>query len=535
MTLPNRKATTRRLLIALAAALLSTVNASSPKELYWEDAHPLSSSSTLYAALRGNHSRMPIIGLGVGNLQHDLVVSRVADAIQDSHRSYLLDSAHVSGNEALVARGILEGVERRLAHDPTAPPLEIHVITKVWYTHLGYGRTKLALEESMAAYKAVIDSHWVDVKFHVFLHWPRCYKSIPWMACEQEESKVSEKVRKAGPDPSKKPLAWRQSWNMLEDAYLSDKYPNIESIGLANFPLSDLEDLDGFARVQPMVLQTNIWNVMYDPALVDYCHSRDIHIQVYNALQSTVSGSAPVARAHNHLRKVAAELTAQLSLEADQPRNAAVTPAQVILAWLTQHGISVAPRTTGLDHLLENSAESIRQLPVLTGSQVETTAHAVEALLSGVDLDRDAPVTVSFQTSTKDVMVYYLEVESDHDSNSDAATVAASTAAAKTATMVPLAHVKKGDSFNGTSYPGHVFRFYYDASDDGESRAEGSDEGDKSAYIDHEITASDNFHHSISFEMLSTKYAKRPDQPVSNAGMAMGVLHWLGGVLSTDL
>lgn len=531
MTLCNGEVTTRRLFITLATALLSTVNAAPPKELFWEDAHPLSSSSasSLFATLRGNSSRIPLIGLGVGNLQHDLVVSRVAEAIQDNRQSYLLDSAHVSGNEALVARGILEGVQRRLAADPTASTLEIHVITKVWYTHLGYGRTKLALQESMAAYKSVIDSSWVDVKYHVFLHWPRCYKSIPWMACEQEESKVSDKVKKAGPDPRKKPLAWRQSWKMLEDAYLSDKYPNIESIGLANFPLSDLEDLDGFARVQPMVLQTNIWNLMYDPALVDYCHSRDIHIQVYNALQSTVTGSAPMARAHNHLRKVAAELTAQLSLEVDQPR-IAVTPAQVIVAWLTQHGISVAPRTTSLGHLAENSAASIRHLPVLTASQVEVTAHAVEALLSGVDLDRDVPVTVSFQTSTKDVMVYYLEVESDDD---NAAAAAASTAAAKTATMVPLAHVKKGDSFNGTSYPGHVFRFYYDASDD--ANTDGTQSEDKSAYIDHKITASDDFHHSISFETLPTKATKRPDQQSSKPGKAKGVLNWLGGVLSTDL
>ena len=244
----------------------------------------ISYQDNVLVARLANNNRMPLIGVGVGSSPHRIVGSLVSSALQESKLIRLIDTAHASKNEAMVAHGILNGVKTVESDGP----VEIHVITKVWYTHLGYERTKLSVEESLADLQSAIDSDKVDLRVHLLLHWPKCYESIPWMDCQQEEDSLDNAVKAAGPDPRlDQENAWKESWRYFEDIYLSDEYP-IESIGISNFHLDDIEKMDKFARIHPHVLQVNLWSLLYDSHLVDYCHKHRIHIQAYNALQGTV-------------------------------------------------------------------------------------------------------------------------------------------------------------------------------------------------------------------------------------------------------
>jgi hypothetical protein len=117
-----------------------------------------------------------------------------------------------------------------------------------------------------------------------------------------------------------------------------------------------------------------------------------------------------------------------------------LTAAQVVLAWLVQHSISVIPRTTDLYHLKENSASSIGKIPVLNDKQVQTVAHAVEALISGEDLTEDAFVKLTFHAKTKDVYLYWHDPEYGGE--------------------IQVARIEKGKTFEESSHPGHVFRVY---------------------------------------------------------------------------
>ena len=374
-----------------------------------------------------NNNKIPLVGVGVGNAPHEHVSALVAEAIQDDKRIRLIDTAHASLNEDLVAQGILAGAERR----EEIGKLEVHVVTKVWYTHLGYERTKLSVKESLAALAPALTSDKVDVKVHILLHWPRCYDNIEWMNCASEEAKLDDAVKKAGPDPSKdSENAWKQSWKYLEDLYLSEEYP-IESIGISNFHLQDIELMDTFARIHPHILQVNLWSLLYDSMLVDYCHKHRIHVQVYNAMQGTVVVPSRAPRAFHHIQKVANELGIEVGLP--------VTPAQVVLAWLIQHGISVIPRTSRLSRLEENSAVALTTIPAFTETQVETVAHAAEAYMSGDDMEKDIHVSVTFHAVNQDIMLYWVGADGDE---------------------VRITHVRKGDTFNETTYPNHVFRTY---------------------------------------------------------------------------
>lgn len=321
--------------------------------------------------------------------------------------------------------------------------------------------SQLALEKTLVAFKDVLDSDMIDLKLHVILHWPRCYDHIPWMKCDEEERELAESIRTAGPDPTLDRDAWKESWRVLEDMYLSEQYP-IESIGVSNFYMKDLEQMDRVARIHPHILQMDLWSLLYNATLVDYCHKHRIHVQVFNSLGATLPSTESAPRAFHHIEKIASELSEQESRLSTTP----ITPAQVILAWLVQHGVSVIPRTTKLSRLEENSAVALQNIPGMNDRQVETVAHAVEALLSQDDFENDIHVSVSFHAVNKDIMLFW------H---------------AEDGTEVRIAHVKKGEVFDEVTFPNHVFRTY--------------DASNKDVFVEHKIEANFGDHRNIHVEL----------------------------------
>ena len=190
----------------------------------------------------------PMVGFGVGNLQHELISDQITKALASDKKTNLIDTAHASRNEEIVLKGIAKGLKGSKA-------TEVHVITKVWYTHLGYERTKISVRESLEALKNP------NIKVHILIHWPRCNDEIPWMDCLEEEKALPPEVKKAGRPPHEyKDTAFLDSWAALEDIYLGKVslgkgLPKIESIGVSNFALDDFKALEKTQRVSPHILQ----------------------------------------------------------------------------------------------------------------------------------------------------------------------------------------------------------------------------------------------------------------------------------------
>lgn len=378
----------------------------------------------LLKASLSNKKKIPLVGLGVGHSPRHHVAALVAEAVQEGSRVRLIDTT--TSNEAAVAEGILAGAER-LGRDEK---MEVHLVSKIWYTQLGYERTKKSVENTLALLGPVIDSNKVDLKIHLMLNWPRCYEYVSHAGCAVEEASLDPLIKQAGPDPSKDRDSWVASWKFFEEIYLSGKYP-IESIGLSNFHMEDIEKMDGFARISPHILQVSMWSIIYDSIMIDYCTQHSIHLQVYNALQGTVAKPGRAPHAYRHIQKISNDLSRQTSLP--------VTPAQAVLAWLVQHGISVIPRTSKLARLEENSAVVLASIPTLDESQVETIAHSVEAFMSGEDFEKDLYASVTFHAVVDDLMLYWM-LEDGREMRID--------------------HIWKGQTFNETTYPNHVYRAY---------------------------------------------------------------------------
>jgi len=54
---------------------------------------------------------LPLVGLGVGNQHRHLVESMIHHGLNDDLRTRLIDTAHASGNEREVAKGITTGIK----------------------------------------------------------------------------------------------------------------------------------------------------------------------------------------------------------------------------------------------------------------------------------------------------------------------------------------------------------------------------------------------------------------------------------------
>lgn len=411
-----------------------------------------------------NDLLMPLVGLGVEYLQPYLVPLLSASALQQDKKTRLFDTAHVTGNEALLATGIQQGLERIQLEE--GEKLELHVVTKVWYTHLGYHRTQISVKESMERLMgSVAKDDRVDLKVHILLQWPRCYETIDWMNCELDEDSAPSHVQEAGPPPHQdKDNAWKGSWKALEDMYLAQAPETpIASIGVANFHLKDLQEMDRMGdeiRVHPHILQLSVWSLLYDPMLVDYCTQRGIHVQVVDAIDGILADPSRTKNAHHHLLKASEDLEDGLLYDIDQDE---LTPTQVVLTWLIQQGVSIIPGPERLSELQENSAVALAAMPPLKHLQVRTVAHCVEAFLSGEDLEKDIHTFVTFTAKSKDAMLYWQRPDGGESK---------------------IAFIGKGKSFNETTYPKHHFRIY--------------DARNKDNFIDYHVEA--KFGEEVSFD-----------------------------------
>lgn len=217
--------------------------------------------------------QFPMVGLEVDGLRGAVIRERIADAMHNSTQFALFDTAQRANNEQRIKNGIVHAVKASDLHSS-----EVHVITKVPYTHLGYERTKLAVRESLRTLKNR------NTHVHVVLEWPRCDDTIAWMNCEQDEARLPQSVKAVGPPPHlNKDRAFMESWNALEDIYLREitlgsGLPALASIGVANFEVEDLQALEMHSRVLPHIVQVSNHGVT--PSVAHTCASTHLSLSL---------------------------------------------------------------------------------------------------------------------------------------------------------------------------------------------------------------------------------------------------------------
>jgi diketogulonate reductase-like aldo/keto reductase len=407
-----------------------------------------------------NDIAFPLVGQGVGNLPRHLVEGMIHDGLQSSQRIRLIDTAHQSGNERDVAKGIVTGVHAfgkelsaAAATTQKETRIQVHVVTKIWYTYLGYGRTKMAIDDILQELQQAIKDPRVDLKVTILLHWPRCYETIPWMECQKEEEQLPSRVKQAGPAPHLDTKnAWKESWMALEDVYQSADYPWVAAIGVSNFDRHDMTELLQMARTIPHLTQINVWSVIHDPSLMELFQKSGTHVQVYNVMNGIVGNIDHNPKAYHHLLMIASQLERDATAASGTTRShdepIQVSTSQVILKWLTQLGMSVIPRTSQTHRLRENSAVALHSIPTMTDSQMDIVKRCIIALLNNQDLSEDVSVQVRFHAKHYDMFVYWvppITADKGDDVRLEEQQVA---------------FVAAGDSIVEHTHPGHQFKVY---------------------------------------------------------------------------
>eukprot|EP00934_Nitzschia_sp_Nitz4_P007246 Nitzschia sp. Nitz4//scaffold137_size62074//10514//11812//NITZ4_006407-RA/size62074-processed-gene-0.80-mRNA-1//-1//CDS//3329535676//7236//frame0 len=372
-----------------------------------------------------NKAEIPLVGLDLDQIKDSDVESLVKDGFLGEGSIRLFDTSHVSGGEHEVAKGIVAAVKELSESQVLDKPVEVHVVTKVWYTYLGYERTRMSVQESLRELEPAISDPKIDLKVHMMLHWPRCYQGIEWMQCELEEENLPAAVKAAGPAPHlNKKDAWKGSWKALEDMYGSKAaFPNIASIGVANFKNGDLKTLMETSRIQPHLVQLNVWSLLNDPQTVNLCHHYQSAVQVFDVMNGIIARAATTPHANGFLRKVAHEIASGA-----EP----VTTDEVIFKWLTEFGISTVQDDPSL------SLEGIQDL---SESNQKVVASAVEAILTSNDLEDDVHVKVTFHAVDEDMVLFYYPGPTAEDE-------------------MMIKYIKKGSSYVESTHPRHTFRMY---------------------------------------------------------------------------
>ncbi|MFF0270867.1 aldo/keto reductase [Kribbella sp. NPDC004536] len=107
-----------------------------------------------------------------------------------------------------------------------------------------------------------------------------------------------------------------------------------KGIGISNFSAGELAELGKTARIQPVVNQVQFSPFEYRAGLVDACEAAGVVVQAYSPLGTGKHLDGPVlsriAQATGH------------------------TPAQVLIRWAVQKGLSVIPKSVHQDRIVEN-------------------------------------------------------------------------------------------------------------------------------------------------------------------------------------
>jgi diketogulonate reductase-like aldo/keto reductase len=174
------------------------------------------------------------------------------------------------------------------------PRKELFVTTKVTNSDQGYDATLKAFDSSLK--KLGLD--YVDL---YLVHWPIKGKR-------------------------------KQTWMALEKLYADKK---VRAIGVANYLIPFLDELNTYATTPPAVNQVEFSPYLYLEDLLLYCKKFSIQLQAYS----------PLVRG----RKL------QDPRLLDLAKKYSKTPAQIILRWNIEHGVSPIPKSSNPARLLENA------------------------------------------------------------------------------------------------------------------------------------------------------------------------------------
>ena len=229
--------------------------------------------------------KIPVVGLGTWKSEPgEATYKAVLDSINAGYRH--IDTARAYDNEADVGRAVQDADINRK---------ELFITTKLWNRHQGYDEAIEACEKSLAR----LGCDYIDL---YLIHWPLKGKR-------------------------------NDSWRALIEL---QKKGLCRSIGVSNFTIDNLKELEDKFEVIPAANQVEFHPYHYQKDLLDYCNSKNIIIEAYSPLV--------------HAKRMDEERLVAISEEMGK------TPAQILIRWAMQREMVVLPKSVNESRIIENFA-----------------------------------------------------------------------------------------------------------------------------------------------------------------------------------
>lgn len=231
-----------------------------------------------------NGIKIPQLGLGV--FEEDFDVSKTKEAVKYALKTGYrhIDTASVYRNEEEVGKALKE---------TNVPREEIFVTTKVWDSDQGFDATLKAYENSLKA----LQLDYVDL---YLVHWPIRGKR-------------------------------RDTWKALEKIYEDGR---VKAIGVSNYLVPHLEELETYAHVMPAVNQ-----IEHTP----FCNMHSTHLkckQLGIALESYSPMIRGLKKDHPVLKKIATKH--------------GKSTFQVLIRWALDNGVITIPKSSTPERIKSN-------------------------------------------------------------------------------------------------------------------------------------------------------------------------------------
>eukprot|EP00182_Erythrolobus_australicus_P005397 CAMPEP_0185829890 /NCGR_PEP_ID=MMETSP1353-20130828/513_1 /TAXON_ID=1077150 /ORGANISM="Erythrolobus australicus, Strain CCMP3124" /LENGTH=354 /DNA_ID=CAMNT_0028527731 /DNA_START=1139 /DNA_END=2203 /DNA_ORIENTATION=- len=281
---------------------------------------------------------MPMIGLGTWKSDPGKVGAAVKAAVKCGYR--MIDCANDYGNEREVGDALAE-----LFRDKIVSREEIFVQAKLWNSN----HKKEHVREDLLATLADLQLDYVD---SYLIHWPQAVPSTGKAAAVAKHGNhpapkaegTMFPLEEDGTFSSDQETHFMEAWYAMED--LMDE-GLVKSIGVSNFNRTQLlEVVKNKRKHMPSVLQNECHPFLQQKDLLDVCKHLGVVLQAFSPLGS---GDRPWVR--DPLGPP--ELLEDERLKKMAEKHGA-TPAQVVLRWQVQRGVSIIPKSVREARLREN-------------------------------------------------------------------------------------------------------------------------------------------------------------------------------------
>ena len=300
---------------------------------------------TVPAACETPDQPLPAVGLGLWKIDNAAVGDLIKEAVRCGYRH--LDSACDYGNEA--EAGV--GIEQTLAAGYCRRE-DLWVTSKLWNTFHEPKHVRPALERTLSDLQLdYLDCYLVHFPIALAYVSPETRYPPGWFFDPDADM--------PGMQPARVPLA--DTWGAMEDLVDAGL---VRRIGVCNYGVSLLRDLQATARIQPAVLQVELHPRLAQEKLLRYCRETGIAVTAFSPLGAPSYVPLGMATAADSLLEH--PTVTEIAAAVDR------TPAQVLLRWGVQRGTAVIPKTSRRERLAENLAVfnfelSPNQMTAITG------------------------------------------------------------------------------------------------------------------------------------------------------------------------